>query len=89
MATTPPPSYHPGHPLQFLVTNLDADPYVGRLAVGRLWQGEVRVGDRVGVAAVSLKEPIQPGATQEEPAIGTSAEPPVNGTVTCRALEPG
>jgi hypothetical protein len=46
-------------------------------------------GDRVGVAAVSLKEPIQPGASQEEPAIGTSAEPPVNGTATCRALEPG
>jgi GTP-binding protein len=50
VATTPPPSYEPGHPLQFLVTNLDADPYVGRLAVGRLWQGEVRLGDRVGVA---------------------------------------
>ncbi|MDQ5838730.1 MAG: translational GTPase TypA [Acidobacteriota bacterium] len=50
VATTPPPSYDPGHPLQFLVTNLDADPYVGRLAVGRLWQGEVRLGDRVGVA---------------------------------------
>src|SRR6266540_49838 len=50
VTTTPPPSYQPGHPLQFLVTNLDADPYVGRLALGRLWQGEVRVGDQVGVA---------------------------------------
>jgi hypothetical protein len=46
-------------------------------------------GDRVGVGAVSLKEPIQPGATHDEPAIGTSAEPPVNGSVHCRALEPG
>jgi len=46
-------------------------------------------GDRVGVAAVSLKQPIEPGATHNEPAIGTSAEPPLNGTVTCRALEPG
>ncbi len=50
VATTPPPAYQPGHPLQFLVTNLDADPYVGRLAVGRLWQGEVRLGEQVGVA---------------------------------------
>jgi GTP-binding protein len=50
VATTPPPSYEPGHPLQFLVTNLDADPYVGRLALGRLWQGEVRLGDQVAVA---------------------------------------
>jgi hypothetical protein len=46
-------------------------------------------GDRVGVAAVSLKQPIQPGATHNEPAIGTAAEPPVNGAVHCRALEPG
>jgi hypothetical protein len=46
-------------------------------------------GDRVGVGAVSLKDPIQPGASHEEPAIGTAAEPPVNGTVHCRALEPG
>ena len=46
-------------------------------------------GERVGVGAVSLKDPIQPGATSNEPAIGTAAEAPVNGTVHCRALEPG
>ncbi len=46
-------------------------------------------GERVGVGAVSLKEPIPPGASHEEPAIGTAAEPPINGTVHCRALEPG
>jgi hypothetical protein len=46
-------------------------------------------GERVGVGAVSLKDPIQPGATHNEPAIGTAAEPPVNGNVHCRALEPG
>jgi hypothetical protein len=46
-------------------------------------------GERVGVGAVSLKDPIPPGATFEAPTIGTAAEPPVNGTVTCRALEPG
>jgi hypothetical protein len=46
-------------------------------------------GERVGVGAVSLKEPIQPGTTHDEPAVGTAAEPPINGTVHCRALEPG
>ena len=46
-------------------------------------------GERVGVGAVSLRDPIPPGATHEESAIGTAAEPPVNGSVTCRALEPG
>ena len=46
-------------------------------------------GERVGVGAVSLKEPIAPGGTAEEEAVGTAAEAPVNGTVSCRALEPG
>jgi hypothetical protein len=46
-------------------------------------------GDRVGVGAVSLKDPIQPGATHDEPGIGTAAELPINGIVHCRALEPG
>ena len=46
-------------------------------------------GERVGVGAASLKEPIRPGATHDEPAVGTAAEPPVNGTVSCRALDPG
>ena len=31
---TPPPAYTPGHPLQLLVTNLAANDYVGRMAVG-------------------------------------------------------
>jgi hypothetical protein len=46
-------------------------------------------GERVGAGAVSLKDPIPPGATHEEPAIGTAAEPPINGSVHCRALDPG
>ena len=46
-------------------------------------------GERVGVGATSLKQPIQPGATYDQEEIGTAAEPPVNGTVVCRALEPG
>jgi len=46
-------------------------------------------GERVGVAEVSLRQPIAPGATHDEPAIGTAASPPVNGRVHCRGLEPG
>jgi hypothetical protein len=46
-------------------------------------------GERVGAGAASLKEPIAPGQTHDEEAIGTAAEPPVNGSVHCRALEPG
>src|SRR5438874_1393010 len=32
----PAPTYDPDHPLQALVTNLDASPYVGRLAMCRV-----------------------------------------------------
>ena len=37
----PAPTYEEGHPLQALVTNLDASPYVGRLAVCRVLQGTI------------------------------------------------
>jgi GTP-binding protein len=46
---TPPPRYEPGHPLQLLVTNLSANDYVGRMAVGRLTNGEIRLGQRIAV----------------------------------------
>jgi GTP-binding protein len=43
----PPPSYDPDHPLQALVTNLDASPYVGRLALLRVLHGTIRRGEQV------------------------------------------
>ena len=47
LETIPPPSYDPGHPLQALVTNLDASPYVGRLALLRVLHGTIRKGEQV------------------------------------------
>ena len=43
----PPPSYDATHPLQALVTNLDASPYVGRLALCRVMHGSIRRGQQV------------------------------------------
>src|SRR5215510_16537698 len=43
----PAPSYEEGHPLQALVTNLDASPYVGRLALCRVRNGTIRRGQAV------------------------------------------
>jgi GTP-binding protein len=40
----PPPTYDPEHPLQALVTNLDASPYVGRLAICRVRNGHIKRG---------------------------------------------
>jgi GTP-binding protein len=63
---TPAPTYVPDHPLQLLVTNLSANDYVGRMAVGRVWNGRIRVGQRI---AVVREEPddtagaVEPGRT--------------------------
>jgi len=40
----PAPTYEEGHPLQALVTNLDASPYVGRLALCRVQHGTIAKG---------------------------------------------
>jgi GTP-binding protein len=45
--TVPAPTYDPDHPLQALVTNLDADSYVGRLALCRIRHGTMRKGATV------------------------------------------
>jgi GTP-binding protein len=45
--TIPPPSYDDGHPLQAHVTNLDASPYLGRLALCRIHNGVLRKGQQV------------------------------------------
>jgi GTP-binding protein len=47
LAEVPAPSYDPEHPLQALVTNLDASPYVGRLALCRVRHGVLRKGEQV------------------------------------------
>ncbi|MFD3685199.1 translational GTPase TypA [Nocardiopsis sp. NPDC058631] len=45
--TIPAPEYVPGAPLQAHVTNLDASPFLGRLALVRVQQGELRKGQQV------------------------------------------
>jgi GTP-binding protein len=43
----PAPEYEPDHPLQAHVTNLDASPYVGRIAICRVRNGVIRRGETV------------------------------------------
>ena len=42
--TMPAPTHDPEHPLQAWVTNLDASPYVGRIAIGRVQHGTIKRG---------------------------------------------
>jgi GTP-binding protein len=45
----PPPRGDASSPLQMLVANLDASDYLGRIAIGRVFNGSVKVGDAVSV----------------------------------------
>jgi GTP-binding protein len=47
LAHVPAPAFDPDHPLQAWVTNLDASPYVGRLAVCRVLNGTLKRGETV------------------------------------------
>jgi GTP-binding protein len=45
----PPPPSDAGAPFQMLVSTIDHSPYLGRLGIGRIERGAVRVGDSVAL----------------------------------------
>ena len=47
LAHIPPPTYDDTHPLQAHVTNLDASPFLGRIALLRIFQGKLNKGQTV------------------------------------------
>jgi GTP-binding protein len=49
LKTIPAPKGDPEGPLQLLVTNIDYNDYVGRLAIGRMFSGTTKVGDWVAM----------------------------------------
>ena len=46
----PPPSGDPDAALQILVANLDSSDYLGRIAIGRVVNGRVAIGDQIAVS---------------------------------------
>ena len=52
----PPPMGSPDAPLQILVANLDSSDYLGRIAVGRIFNGKVKIGDEVAICSPSAPE---------------------------------
>ncbi len=59
LETVPPPTYDETMPLQMLVANLDYNDYVGRLAIARVVNGRVRVGQQIAVVGgASTGEPV-------------------------------
>ncbi len=49
LKNVPPPEDDPSPPLQLLVCNLDHSDYLGRIAVGRVFAGKIRKGQRIKV----------------------------------------
>ena len=49
LETVPPPKFDPAMGLQFRVTMLDWDDYVGRLVIGRIVNGTAKQGERISV----------------------------------------
>jgi GTP-binding protein len=52
----PPPMGSLDAPLQILVANLDSSDYLGRIAVGRIFNGKVKIGDEVAICSPSHPE---------------------------------
>ncbi|MEK6714272.1 MAG: translational GTPase TypA [Nitrospirota bacterium] len=52
LKTIPPPKGDPNGVLQILVTNIDYNDYVGRIAIGRVFSGTINTGEQVAVIDV-------------------------------------
>ncbi|HCE01724.1 MAG TPA: translational GTPase TypA, partial [Acidobacteria bacterium] len=48
----PPPTGDANAPLQVLVSNLDSSEYLGRIAIGRIVNGRVALGDEIAVSKI-------------------------------------
>jgi GTP-binding protein len=80
---TPAPTYAPDHPLQLLVTNLAANDYVGRMAVGRIRNGTIRLGQRITV----VREEADDTAGAVEPGRIVTLGGSVTSLQTARGIE--
>ena len=55
----PPPPSDATLPFQMLVSTIDYSPYLGRLGIGRIERGTVRVGDQVALLPLEPSRPIE------------------------------
>lgn len=52
----PPPEGSPENPLQMVVSSIDYDPYVGRIGIGKIYQGKIHKGQEVVICNREGKE---------------------------------
>jgi GTP-binding protein len=78
--TVPPPAYDPDEPLRAHVTNLDASSYLGRIALCRVYSGQISRGQQVAwcrrdgsIERVKITELFRTEALERVPTASASA----------------
>jgi GTP-binding protein len=65
LGTVPPPSGNPEGPLQMLISTLDYSSYLGRIGIGRIERGRMRVGDTVALLPLGPAGPLGDGSFEQ------------------------
>jgi len=60
VAHVPPPPHDATGPFQMLISTIDYSPYLGRLGIGRIERGEVKVGNTVALLPMESGDSIDP-----------------------------
>ena len=65
LATVPAPAGDPAGPFQMLISTLDYSSYLGRIGIGRIERGRVRVGDTVALLPLGEAGPVGDGSFEQ------------------------
>jgi len=65
LETIPPPSGDADGPFQMLISTLDHSPYLGRIGIGRIERGRLRVGDAVALLPLGQPGPVGDGPFEQ------------------------
>ena len=65
LETTPAPSGDPTGPLQMLISTLDYSSYLGRIGIGRVERGRIRVGETVALLPLGEPGPVFEGLYEQ------------------------
>jgi GTP-binding protein len=65
LETTPPPSGDPTGPLQLLISTLDYSSYLGRIGIGRVERGRIRLGETVALLPLGEPGPVFEGLYEQ------------------------
>ena len=65
LETIPPPTAELDGPFQMLISTLDYSSYLGRIGIGRIERGRVRVGDTVALLPIGEPGPVGDGSFEQ------------------------